>query len=319
MEDNIAVSIICMAYNHEKYVKRALDSFIEQETNFHFEVLINDDCSVDGTVDIIKKYAKDYPNIIRAIFQKENQYSKGNSITRNILLPKAKGKYFVFCEGDDYFIDKNKLQKQYDYMERNKNCTLCIHNSIFVNERGDHISDYIVADKLPRIISCQEVIYGGGGFCATSSIMGRLSTVKKLPDYFDFLGYDYTWQIYLASLGETYCFDERMSAYRVFSAGSWSSNMLSNDKKQVEHIQKVIELRNLFNENTNFEYEDIIRRANLESQIEIYLNTGDYRKIFDKDHISAIFKMSFTKMVKTIIKICFPGIVKVIKRRRYRV
>lgn len=114
------VSISCITFNHAPYIKEALDSFLMQETDFPFEILIHDDCSTDGTDKIIREYAKRYPEIIKPLYETENQYSQGKpigSIVWNI--PRAKGKYIAFCEGDDYWCDPKKLQKQVNFLEVN--------------------------------------------------------------------------------------------------------------------------------------------------------------------------------------------------------
>lgn len=131
--EDILVSIICTAYNHEKYISYAVDGFLMQETNFKYEILINDDTSTDNTAKILKEYQKNFPNLLRVFYQKENQYSKGIDVT-NILLKEARGKYLAFCEGDDYWIDKNKLQKQVDFLQQNKSYSAVVHNTITVNE-----------------------------------------------------------------------------------------------------------------------------------------------------------------------------------------
>ena len=98
----IGVSIICTAFNHEKYIRQCLDSFVMQKTDFVFEVLVNDDCSTDHTADIIREYEEKYPRLIHAVYQKKNLYSQHISIIGKVLLPCAKGKYIALCEGDDY-------------------------------------------------------------------------------------------------------------------------------------------------------------------------------------------------------------------------
>ena len=92
----IKVSVICLTYNHEKHIARTLDGFVNQKTDFAFEVLVHDDCSTDGTADIVRDYAEKYPDIIKPILQAENQYSKGVWIDRDIVAPKAKGDYVAF-------------------------------------------------------------------------------------------------------------------------------------------------------------------------------------------------------------------------------
>lgn len=142
MNKKILVSIICITYNHEKYIKYALDGFLIQETNFDFEILIHDDASTDKTASILKKYEGKYPDKIKIIYQKENQYSKGISPIK-LLLNKAQGKYLAFCEGDDYWIDKNKLQKQIDFLEKNSEYMAVYHNVLIVDENNNHLLEEI--------------------------------------------------------------------------------------------------------------------------------------------------------------------------------
>lgn len=129
--DEVKVSVICLAYNHEKYIRRSLDSMLQQETNFKYEIIIHDDCSTDTTRQIIQEYHDEYPGQIKVILQDENQYQKGKPIVEEFMLPLASGKYIAFCECDDYWTDSHKLQLQYDYMESHSNCSLCCHNTIY--------------------------------------------------------------------------------------------------------------------------------------------------------------------------------------------
>jgi glycosyltransferase involved in cell wall biosynthesis len=120
MEDNqIFLSICCLTYNHELYIRDCLEGFIKQKTNFLFEILIHDDASTDRTPEIIRDYERIYPELIKPIYQKENQYSKGKGISIKFQFPRAKGKYIAICEGDDYWTDPYKLQKQVDFLEKN--------------------------------------------------------------------------------------------------------------------------------------------------------------------------------------------------------
>ena len=123
--NDILVSISCMTYNHASYIRQCLDGFLMQKTNFKFEVLIHDDASTDGTEEIIREYEAKYPNIIKALYEEENQWSKGRRGNKTFNYPRAKGKYIAMCEGDDYWIDPYKLQKQVDILEANKDCIIC--------------------------------------------------------------------------------------------------------------------------------------------------------------------------------------------------
>ena len=130
------VSVLCLAYNHEKYIRRCLESILSQKTQFDFEIIINDDASSDKTAEIIKEYEDRYPKKFKTIYQKENKYSKGEAIIEKYMLPKASGKYIAFCECDDWWLDNEKLQRQYDYMESNQQCSMCGHNTLIhcINE-----------------------------------------------------------------------------------------------------------------------------------------------------------------------------------------
>ncbi len=119
MNQDIIVSVNCLAYNHEPYIRDCLEGFIMQKTNFLFEVLVHDDASTDKTADIIREYETKYPDIIKPIYQTENQYSKGIGVVRTFQYPRAKGEYIAICEGDDYWTDPYKLQKQVDFLDEN--------------------------------------------------------------------------------------------------------------------------------------------------------------------------------------------------------
>lgn len=128
--EDVAVSIICTAYNCEKFIEQCLEGIVSQKTTFLFEAIVHDDASSDGTREIVERYATRYPDIIKPIIQTENQYSKGVSIVQDIIFPKCKGRYIAFCEGDDYWCCANKLQKQFDYMEEHEECSMCVHNTV---------------------------------------------------------------------------------------------------------------------------------------------------------------------------------------------
>ena len=117
--EELMVTIRCLAYNHEPYIRQCLEGFVIQKTNFRFEAIVHDDASTDGTAAIIREYAEKYPDIIKPIFETENQYSKRNGSIRRIMNEHTHGKYVALCEGDDYWVDPMKLQKQVDFLEKN--------------------------------------------------------------------------------------------------------------------------------------------------------------------------------------------------------
>ena len=145
-DNSIVVSISCITYNHAPYIRQCLDGFMMQQTNFAFEVLIHDDASTDGTTDIIKEYEAKYPDIIKPIYEEENQWVKGRRGSAVFNFPRAKGKYIALCEGDDYWTDPLKLQKQVDFLKKNPAYSMCFH--------GARVDSFIEKDKC---LSCENI------------------------------------------------------------------------------------------------------------------------------------------------------------------
>ena len=135
------VSISCITYNQEKYIRDAIDGFLMQKTTFPVEILIHDDASTDKTANIVREYEAKYPNLIKPIYQTENQYSKRNGIIGRIQRGRARGKYYAMCEGDDYWTDPFKLQKQVDFMEENPQYPFCCHRFKILNESDGEFRD----------------------------------------------------------------------------------------------------------------------------------------------------------------------------------
>lgn len=120
------VSVYCLTYNHEKYIRDCLDGLVMQKTSFPFEVIVHDDASTDKTAEIVREYENLYPHLFKAIYQKENQKSKKVRILRSFVFPLIRGKYVAICEGDDYWTDENKLQDQISILENNLDCHFCV-------------------------------------------------------------------------------------------------------------------------------------------------------------------------------------------------
>ena len=126
MQSTPKVSVICLTYNHRAYIEQCLQGFVMQKTDFPFEVIVHDDASTDGTADIVRKYTEAYPHIIKLIQQQENQWRKGKTL-KTFIYPILRGKYVAFCEGDDYWTDENKLQKQVDFLDNHPDYSICFH------------------------------------------------------------------------------------------------------------------------------------------------------------------------------------------------
>ena len=233
--DRIIVSINCLTYNHAKYIRQCLDGFVMQQTDFRYEAIVHDDASTDGTTEIVREYADRYPDIIVPIFESENQYSKGipGKLTR-LLEDRSRGEYIAICEGDDYWTDPLKLQKQVEHMERHPECTMsCNRTKMYSVLRKKYIGENYCYNK-DRTVAVEDVVKRGGLFVSTCSVVYRKEI--KGPDYPDYciqchIG-DYPLQIMAAMKGTIYYFNDVMSVYRVENSASWAGQIegISVDK-----------------------------------------------------------------------------------------
>lgn len=226
----IKVSIICNTYNHRNYISKALDGFLSQKTNFGFEVLVHDDASTDGTIDVIKTYEKRFPNVIKPIFEKVNQHSK-IGFTSRLQQRRALGQYIAICEGDDYWTDPFKLQKQIDFLDSNNEYVGCVHKYIVVNQYNEEQS--IVTFGYYKESGC----YSLDDF-QQKELPSQLSTLVYRNIYLDNnKGYpqafynvkiqgDIKLYLWLLTQGNIYRMDDTMSAYRFVNektGNSWTS------------------------------------------------------------------------------------------------
>lgn len=252
------VSILCITYNHEDYIEEAIDSFLMQETNFPFEIIIHDDASTDNTVNKINAYTEKYPHIIKTILQEENQYSQGGQRIFSFLFEKAKGKYHALCEGDDYWIDSKKLQIQIDLMEENPECYMSFHpaEKRFRNDVYGKLYAHQAYEN--KIFSTSDVILGGGGFCPSASLIYRKEVASNLPKFFSNAPVgDYFLQILGSLNGGALYINRVMSVYRQEVAISWSSSMLNIDRR-VEFYKKMIKSLDEMDAYFNHKYHDEI-------------------------------------------------------------
>lgn len=239
------ISIVCVTYNHEPYIGDAINGFLMQETNFPFEVIVHDDASTDNTVDIINDYAKKFPKIIRPILQEENQYSKGRRCGA-IAQSYARGDYVALCEGDDYWIDKRKLQIQIDEMQKHLECNISFHSAI-KKENVKNSSDTIFCKRSDgkKVIDISRIIRCGGSFMPTASIVLRRNVVDRFVKdkegffYSNLTGYFV--QIFGTEPNGALYIDRPMSVYRSLVEGSWTSRVRKDQKFNIYWAKKNID------------------------------------------------------------------------------
>ena len=250
-EQDILVSIFCITYNHEKYIRKALEGFVRQETNFNYEVLVHDDASTDGTSGIIKEFEEKYPDIIKPIYQSENQYQNGGGITPRFLLPRAKGKYIAFCEGDDFWTDSNKLQIQADALKINCECSICF-NAVELTDiegRGRGImlplESKLGNGVIPSIAYLAFVAFPGAFQCMSFQLSGCMVRRKDLQEYYkedpvfrkEFDVGDLPLFLYMGMKGDAYYIDSCMSCYRTGNSNSWAGRMQESMEKKLRHYE----------------------------------------------------------------------------------
>lgn len=240
LNNNLMVSIACITYNHAPYIRECLNGFLMQKTNFPIEILIHDDASTDGTEEIIREYEAKYPDIIKPLYETENQWVKGRRGSAVFNFPRAKGKYIALCEGDDYWTDPYKLQKQVDFLEGNPDCSLCFH--AWKSIRNNNPNDFFIhrPQNIPSNdkFEMKHAILGGGGFMATHSMVFHKELILKRPEWMDEspVG-DIPLMLLLASKGKIGYIDDVMSVYRVMSsANSWSASMQNRARRKKHHF-----------------------------------------------------------------------------------
>ena len=267
------VSICCKTYNHEKYISDAIDSFLMQKTDFPLEIIIHDDASTDNTANIIKEYENKYPDIIKPIYQKENQYSKGVNTSINYIYPKVQGKYISLCEGDDFWVDSRKLKKQIEFLESHNDYSMCFHAVKIVDTKkhfsGKYMGPY---GKGSKTYSINKI--GQGGFVHLSSIVMKAEFFKgTFPDWYvkqyRKIGGDFKLAIYLGIEGKTYYMDEVMSAYRTGVENSAMSKMKRNfsiqDHNEYHNLRNsIIDEIDVF---YNYKYHSELEEIKLHSEI----------------------------------------------------
>lgn len=216
------VSISCITYNHEPYIAQTLDGFLMQKTNFPFEILIHDDASTDRTADIIREYEKKFPNLIKPIYQKENQYSKGfTSVSATWNFPRAQGKYIALCEGDDYWIDENKLQMQVDFLENNPEYGMCFHDAVVVNELENEVDSFSY-HVIEKDYSATE-LFENWVVPTASMLFKKEILCYKLADRKNFIAGDIVLVEQACVYGKVHGFKKKMSVYRIQENGlTWS-------------------------------------------------------------------------------------------------
>ena len=235
-QNSPTVSVICHTHNHASYIRQTLEHMLMQETDFSVEIIVHDDASTDGTADIIREIATDNPERIASIFQQGNQFSQGKRPPR-FTFPRARGEFIALCEGDDYWTDPHKLQRQVDVLRRHPEIDLCVHPAMRLSMRtGKQKKGFDYGPK-ERVIQPETVIARHNQFAPTASVLMRTRAAQNLPDwFFNEHGLpvgDFFIEAILGRKGVLYLPDT-MSVYRRDVAGSYTDTFRTTSGDKLE-------------------------------------------------------------------------------------
>lgn len=309
----VMVTVRCLAYNHEPYIRQCLEGFVMQKTDFDFEVIVHDDASTDGTAAIIREYAEKYPNIIKPFFETENQYSKHNGVIGKIMRENTHGKYIALCEGDDYWIDPLKLQKQVDFLESHPDYGLIytqakvLQGKKYVQIVGSEVKDFrdllLGGNRIPTLTTCfvrelqKEYIY---------QVVEKWHKAWKMGDY-------PLW-LFLSHRTKIKYLEDVTSVYRMLPE---SASHSKNITKMVQFSESIYDIRLFFLEHFyNGEDVELIKRRILEDKVwgifRYYFVLDEERQAFEylrcnkndvygKRRIVG-FLMKYSSLIKNILK-----------------
>lgn len=276
------VSITVATYQHVKYIKQCLDGILMQKTTFPIEVILGEDGSIDGTQQICIEYAEKYPDIIRLFIRDRNlsqfKDDRGIVIRFNGIWNRmsARGKYIAWCEGDDYWIDPLKLQKQVDFLETNPDYSMCFHNAIklFENNQVEIFNSY----KCDCDLNIHDAIHDW--VVPTASIVGRKDVIAHYPSWLSRIySGDYSTILLCVHSGKVRYFNNIMSIYRMSYTGTSMTSLMKN--KNIFMLEQKIILLDSFNKGTNYLYKKEIedRVKYLKREI-IFQNAKQKKNLF---------------------------------------
>lgn len=306
MDNTPLVTICCITYNHAAYIRECLNGFLMQETNFKFEVVIHDDASTDETQSIIKEYCEKYPNVFSPIFQHVNQYSKGiKSIIQTFCVPQFRGKYIAMCEGDDYWIDPYKLQKQVDFLESHPDYGMCYtkvksfvqKSNQFIDEWGgpnETMDKLLIENTIPTLTAVfHKAIY-----------YNYLTEIH--PSKRGWLMGDYPIWLYFAQNSKIKFINETTGVYRICTESASHSNDL---EKIIRFNNSYHDIRTWYNSRQN----TVPQKKLDQNQAVLLFNSSVFRS--SKEYAKLYYKRIENKTLKIRIKYwaCMLGVYPIIR------
>jgi glycosyltransferase involved in cell wall biosynthesis len=244
------LSICIITYNHENFIAQAIESVLMQNTNFNFEIIIGEDYSTDKTREICQTFKNNYPEKIKLTLNDENIGMMPNFIRT---LKACTGKYIALLEGDDFWTDPDKLQKQVDFLEANPGYVICFHNSNLLYEDDPLKKSLFIQNKIKSTFSLKDILKGN--FIPTQSCVFRNNLIKDYPGWFyHALPGDWFLHIFNAHFGLIKYMDDVMSTYRIHASGVYSG------EPKISNFEKTIASLNSYYDDIDIRYRSIIKR-----------------------------------------------------------
>ncbi|HEM8266253.1 glycosyltransferase family 2 protein [Providencia vermicola] len=315
--DKVYVSCVCITFNQEGYIRDAINGMLAQVTDYKFEVIIHDDVSNDNTRKILLEYKNKYPNIIKLVLQTENQYQKGKKITP-LAVAEAIGEYIALCEGDDYWIDINKIQKQVKCLEENKDINICFTSAQKLTHKNN-LEEYAKHNVAKTIYSTSNVIRGGGEFMPTASIMVKKTIINTLPEWYHIAPVgDYFLQIYSSLPNGALYLPQCTACYRINSIGSWTAQRKKINLNKIENEASLYKA--IFNtlSNLNIDSSDIkyaiskqlyilsivlIKNKEYSHARKLIIESWDYYKGINSKHTILFYMRNLLPLFRLLLKL----------------
>ena len=321
MNNKCKVSVFCTAFNHEKYIRDALDGFLSQKTDFPFEVLVTDDASTDGTTAILREYQEKYPDVIRFFHQEKNLFSQGINIYETVMYPNARGEYIAYCEGDDYWSDPSKLRQQVSFLDAHPDYSACVHNSWYRFCEGNRPDALLLPESGDRDVPFSTIIQGMSHCFHTSSILGRAKWMCNPPDFqrvaFTYGFTDYAIALWLSLNGKIRFLDQPMSVYRVNSnPSSWTSGRDGSYNKKITFVTGEIEMIKTLLPHLKETERALTEAELLRRRYELLYLSGKVEEM-TKPPFDVLFRQEpFSFRFKTILKHTFPSLHALYRRQQ---
>jgi len=246
------VSVLIMTYNHAPFIAQALDSALMQATNFPYEIIVSEDCSTDGTREIVQTYHNRFPEKIRLMLSERN-IATNAIVVRGI--EAARGQYVALLDGDDYWISAEKLQKQADFLDSHSHCAMCFHNATVIHEDSSEEARLWTPEHQPELTSLEDIWMGN--YIATCSTMFRKGLFERFPAWYDSFFPITDWPLHIlnAEHGQIGYLNTVMGVYRYHSGGCYSR------LTELEKLEQTLKFYRRVNACLEFKYNDLVQIA----------------------------------------------------------